>query len=60
MYDLLLPKRDHGVGPCQCVDREDIREVEELLLDLVEDSRFFTDDLRYLQRTLGELLPEKK
>jgi hypothetical protein len=56
MNDFLLPKREQGFGSYQWTRAEELREVENLLFDLVEDSMYFTEDLAYLRRSLTELL----
>jgi len=56
MPNLLLPKRGQGPGPSQCAREDRLREVEDLLFDLVEDSKYLTEDLRYLRHSLVQLL----
>jgi hypothetical protein len=55
MCDLMFPKRDLRSEPCQCVRREEIREVEDLLYDLVEDAKYLAEDILFLRRSLVEL-----
>lgn len=50
--NVLLPHRDQGRESYQW----ELREVEDLLSDLIEDSMYFTEDLAYLRRSLTELL----
>jgi hypothetical protein len=57
MYDLLLPKRSQGTEPCRCSNDDRLREVEDLLSDLLEDSKYFNEDLRFLRHSLVQLLP---